>query len=127
MTTDPSTLLAQLFSAGAITTQSFGPESRYHGSALRSITTASGTQISYVSRRFIPPPADYTELQLYRVQQGDRVDVIAAALLGNPLSYWQLCDANAALAPPDVVARPGAFLRVTLPAGVPGSTGAARS
>jgi hypothetical protein len=127
MTTDPASLLTQLFNAGAITTQSFGPASRYRGVPLRSITTPSGTQISYVSRRFIPPPADFTELQLYRVQQGDRVDVVAAAQLGNPLSYWQLCDANTALAPPDVVAVPGAFIRVTLPAGVPGSTGATRS
>lgn len=127
MTTDPSTLLAQLLAAGAITPQSFGPESRYYGRPLQSLTNSSGTQISYVSRRFIPPPADYTVLQLYRVGQGDRIDVIAAALLGNPLSYWQLCDANAAIEPPDVVAVPGAFINVTLPAGIPGSSGATGS
>lgn len=127
MTTDPSALLQQLFNAGALTPQTFGPESRYYGLPLLSLTTASGTQISYVSRRFIPPPQDFTVLQLYRVQQGDRVDVIAATLLGNPLSYWQLCDANAAIEPPDVVAVPGAFINVTLPAGVPGSTGATGS
>lgn len=127
MTTDPSALLTQLFNAGAITPQSFGPESRYYGLPLASLATPSGTQISYVSRRFIPPPADFAVLQLYRVQQGDRVDVIAASLLGNPLSYWQLCDANVAIQPPDIVAIPGAFIRVTLPAGVPGSTGATGS
>jgi hypothetical protein len=127
MTTDPGSLLQQLLSAGAITPQSFGPESRYYGLALLSLTTASGTQISYVSRRFIPPPQDYTVLQLYRVQQGDRVDVVSASLLGNPLSYWQLCDANVVIEPPDLVSVPGAFINVTLPAGIPGSTGATGS
>lgn len=127
MTTDPTALLQQLFNAGALTAQTFGPESRYYGLPLRSLTSASGNQISYVARRFIPPPQDFTVLQLYRVQQGDRVDVIAATLLGNPLSYWQLCDANTAIEPPDVVSAPGAFINVTLPAGVPGSTGATGS
>jgi hypothetical protein len=127
MTADPAALLQQLFKAGAVAAQSFGPESRYYGLPLRSLTTPSGTQISYVSRRFIPGPAAYTVLRLYRVAQGDRVDVISAALLGNPLSYWQLCDANLAIKPPDVVAVPGAFINVTLPAGVPGSTGATGS
>jgi hypothetical protein len=127
MTTDPSALLQQLLTAGAVTQPSFGPESRYYGLPLLTLTSASGTQTRYVSRRFIPPPQDFAVLQLYRVQQGDRVDVIAARLLGNPLSYWQLCDANAVLEPPDLVAVPGAFINVTLPAGVPGAPGGSGS
>lgn len=85
------------------------------------MTTPAGTQVTYVSRRFIPPPQDFSLLQRYRVQQGDRVDVIAGAILGDPLSYWQICDANLALEPADVVAVPGAFISITLPAGVPGT------
>jgi hypothetical protein len=123
MTTDPSALLQQLLTAGAIAPQNFGTGSRYYGLPLMSMTTSSGTQISYVSRRFIPPAADFAVLQLYRVQQGDRVDVVSASQLGNPLLYWQLCDANVVLEPPDLVAVPGAFINVTLPAGVPGSPG----
>lgn len=118
--TDPTTLLQQLFSAGAVNQQSYGPESRYYGLPLRSLTTPGGSQISYVSRRFIPPPEDFAVLQRYRVRQGDRVDVIAGTLLGNPLSYWQICDANLVLEPADLTAVPGAFIVVTLPAGVPG-------
>jgi hypothetical protein len=121
VTTDPSALLQQLLTAGAVRQQSFCPQSRYYGLPLLTLTAASGTQIGYVSRRFIPPQHDLAVLQLYRVQQGDRVDVISASLLGNPLSYWQLCDANAVLEPPDLVAVPGAFINVTLPAGVPGA------
>ncbi len=119
--TDPSTLLQQLFAAGAISQPGYGPESRYYGLPLLSRATSGGGQISYVSRRFIPPPEDFAVLQRYRVRQGDRVDVIAGSLLGNPLSYWQICDANLALQPDDVTATPGAFIVVTLPAGVPGA------
>jgi hypothetical protein len=127
MTTDPSALLQQLLTAGAVSQQSYGPESRYYGLPLLSLTSAAGVQTSYVSRRFIPPVEDFSLLQLYRVQQGDRVDVIAGAILGNPLSYWQICDANLALQPADVVAVPGAFIEITLPAGVPGSPGGPRA
>jgi hypothetical protein len=118
---DAAALLQQLFNAGAINQQSYGPESRYYGLPLLTQTTAGGAQISYVSRRFIPPPEDFALLQRYRIKQGDRIDVIAASILGNPLSYWQICDANLALEPDDVTAVPGAFIVITLPAGVPGA------
>jgi hypothetical protein len=119
--TDPTTLLQQLFSAGAISQQSYGPESRYYGLPLLTLTTPGGVQISYVSRRFIPSPTAFTTIQRYRVRQGDRVDIIAGSILGNPLSYWQICDANLAQEPDDVTAVAGAFILITLPAGVPGA------
>lgn len=114
-------LLGQLLAAGAVTQQAFGPESRYAGLPVRTLTAPDGTPVSYVSRRFIPAPASFAVLQRYRVRSGDRVDVVAATLLGNPLSYWQLCDANLALEPADLTAQPGAFIVVTLPAGLPGA------
>jgi hypothetical protein len=119
--TDPMSLLAQLFSAGAVNQQSYGPESRYSGLPLLSQATPAGGQVSYVSRRFIPPAGSFAALQRYQVQQGDRPDTIAAAVLGNPLSYWQICDANQVLDPAGLTAVPGAFIVITLPAGVPGS------
>jgi hypothetical protein len=119
--TDPSTLLQQLFNAGAVNQQSYGPESRYYGLPLLSMATSDGAEIPYVSRRFIPPPGTFALLERYRVQQGDRIDVVAGSLIGNPLSYWQICDANLAVDPNDVTAAPGVFIAVTLPAGVPGS------
>lgn len=114
-------LLQQLLASGAVTRQAFGPESRYLGLPVRTLAAPDGTPISYVARRFIPPPEAYALLQRYRVRQGDRVDVVAATLVGNPLSYWQLCDANLAWEPGALTAEPGAFIAVTLPAGVPGT------
>lgn len=118
---DGATILQQLFATGAVQQQSFGPQSRYYGVPVLTQTTASGDQISYVGRRFIAPPSAFATLQRYRVSQGDRIDVIAGAILGDPLVYWQICDANLALDPDDVTAQPGAFIVITLPAGVPGA------
>jgi len=118
--TNPSALLQQLLNAGAINQQNYGPQSRYYGLPLLTYTAADGSQVSYVSRRFIPPPDAFALLQRYRVQQADRIDVVAASILGNSLLYWQICDANLALEPDDVTAVPGALIAITLPAGVPG-------
>jgi hypothetical protein len=119
--TNPYALLQQLINAGAVSQQSYAPDSRYYGLPLLSLTNPAGVQVSYVSRRFIPPPQDFSLLQLYRVKQGDRADTIAGAILGDPLLYWQICDANLATEPDDVVAEPGSFINITLPQGVPGS------
>jgi hypothetical protein len=119
--TDPSTLLQQLFAAGAIPQQRFDRDSRYYGLPLLAATDARGEPVQYVSRRFIPDPQQLAVIQRYRVQQGDRIDVIAAALVGTPLSYWQICDANRAVDPTDVTAKPGAFISITMPAGMAGA------
>jgi hypothetical protein len=118
---NPSSILQQLFASGAVQQQAFDPQSRYYGLPITTVQTAGGEELSYVSRRFIPPPSAFRLLQRYRVRQGDRIDVIAASLVGDPLRYWQVCDANLAQDPDDVTATPGAFIAITLPAGLPGA------
>lgn len=118
--TDPTSLLQQLFAAGAIPRQTFDRDSRYYGLPVLTTTDARGEPVQYVSRRFIADPKLLAVIQRYRAGQGDRIDVVAASLIGNPLSYWQICDANLAVDPDDVTARPGMFISVTLPPGVPG-------
>lgn len=119
--TNPAALLQQLFAAGAITQQRFDRDSRYYGLPVLAALDARGEPVQYVSRRFVPDPETLSIVQRYRVQQGDRIDVVAATLVGNPLSYWQICDANRAVDPDDVTARPGAFISITLPSGTPGA------
>jgi hypothetical protein len=118
--TQPADLLAQLFAAGAVQQPSFDPDSRYYGLSVLDGSTAEGTPVRYVARRFVPDPGGLSVVQTYRVRQGDRIDVVAASLLGRPLAYWQLCDANLAVEPDDVVAQPGRFIVVTLPRGIAG-------
>ena len=80
--------------------------------------------ITYLSRRFVPQPGapNYAIVAQHTVKNGDRLDLIAARYLGDPLMFWLLCDANGAIAPNDLIATPGRVLAITTPQGVPGAS-----
>jgi len=101
----------------------FSPTSRYYGVAVARFTRADGTVIAYVRRRAIPPPESYAALRTHTVTEHERVDTVAATELGDAESYWRICDANGVLDPGELEV-PGKRVRITLPAGVPGSTDA---
>ncbi len=116
--TDPvQALLAQT----SLKTSLFAPTSRYYGLDTETLVTADGRTIVYVVRRFIPPPESFQLLQEHTVTQGERLDNIAARYLGDPELFWRLCDANRAMRPEDLVAKPGRRLRITLPQGITGT------
>jgi hypothetical protein len=115
--TDP---LKAFMQANALEATAFPPGSRYHAIETAQLTRPDGAQVSYVRRRFIPPPEDFATRKEHVVNQGDRPDNLAAQHLGDPQQYWLLCDANLAMRPEDLVEEAGRRLRVTLPAGVPG-------
>jgi len=94
-------MLTALLAAGALPETSYGPESRYYGQPVLLYTAPDGTQIRYVKRRFIPAVAMFPTATTYAVQQGDRIDVLSARFLGDPLRYWRICDANLAVRPDD--------------------------
>jgi hypothetical protein len=102
----------------------FPPNSRYQGIDTATLTTAEGRVIVFLRRRFVPPPAEHSLLQEHTVIQGDRLDGLAAKYLGDPELFWRICDANTALRPADLTERPGLKVRITLPHGVVGPTGA---
>ena len=116
--TDP---LKAFMQANALTTPAFAPDSRYHGLDTAQWTRPDGETLSFVRRRFIPPPERFATLQEHRVAQGDRLDNLAAQYLGDPQQYWRLCDANGAIRPDELIETPGRRLRITLPEGVPGA------
>lgn len=97
----------------------FPPGSRYHGLP-PAVLDVDGVPVRYVSRRFVPPPSRFAAIGEHVVSEGDRVDNVAAAGIGDPELFWRLCDANAVDHPANAVARPGTRLRITLPDGVPG-------
>ena len=83
------------------------------------------TSIPYLQRRIVPQPGapNYATVNQYTVQQGDRLDRIAAKYLGDPLLAWLICDANGAIRP--VRSGVDAGHRAwpsPLPQGVPGGT-----
>ena len=69
----------------------------------------------------MPPPERFALLYEYRVVEGDRRDLIAAAHLGDPELWWRLADANGVLDPDDLTAFVGRRLRITAPDGMPGA------
>ena len=110
--------LSALFGAGLLPKTDFPPESRYHGSEVRSFTSPDGIETVYLTRRFVPEPDRFGTLSVHIVAQGERLDMTAARLVGDPEQYWRLCDSNGAIWPEELEA-PEARVRVTLPLDVP--------
>jgi hypothetical protein len=102
----------------------FPPNSRYYGIGTATLTLPNGRLVVYLRRRLVPPPERFVALGEVTVTQGDRLDLIAAAQLGDPELAWRICDANAALRPEELTERIGRRLRITLPEGMPGGPGA---
>jgi hypothetical protein len=100
------------------------PTSRYASVGTTTLTTADGTTVVYLERRFVPQPGSLAQIGTHTVTPGDRLDLIASAAIGDPPQWWQVADANRAMWPEDLTATVGAVLRITLPQGVPGVPGA---
>ncbi len=121
MTTDPTTDPVQAMLAQTSLQRSlFQANSRYHNVAIATLDTADGP-VNYVKRRFVPQPERFQRLQSHTVQQGERLDNIAAQYLGDPTLFWRLCDANRALKPWVLTEAPGTAISITMPDGISGS------
>ena len=101
-------------------TTSFPPTSRYALTPTCTFVRADGSPVTYLQRRFVPPPECFALLQWHQVVQNERLDNIAAQYLGDPEQFWRLCDANRALRPQELTDTIGRMLRITLPQGIPG-------
>lgn len=109
-----------MFEAGIVEATDFPPESRYHGLATQTIPGVDGRPLTYLRRRFVPAPEAFAT-QGYRITaQGERLDQIAASVIGDPTGFWRLCDANGAIWAEELE-ETGKELRLTLPQGVPGA------
>lgn len=100
---------------------SFPSNSRYAGVGQLTWTAPDGTVIAYLERRFVPAADTLALLREHVVADRDRLDNLAALYLGDPLVFWQICDANDAMRPEELTETVGRRLRITLPQGVPGT------
>ena len=93
----------------------FEHDSRYAriGNAL--YVTREGDEIVYKQRRFLPRGETLPVLTRVTVGPLDRLDLIAARTLGDPLRFWLIADANDALDPWDLTDTPGRVLRIPRP------------
>ena len=113
--------LQQLLAAPGLRATAFAPTSRYHGIDTLALEGSDGTLQVYLRRRFVPPPERFALLQLHTVVAGDRLDLLAATYLGDPEQFWQICDANGAVRPDELIETVSRRLRITLPEGIPGA------
>ena len=118
--------LMAMVQLGIVPPVTFPTDSRYYGFGVQYYSAPNGQVIAYLARRIVPQPGapNFATINQYTVHQGDRLDLIAARYLGDPLMAWLICDANGAVRPHDLVATPGRVLAITTPQGVPGGTGA---
>lgn len=92
----------------------FDQTSRYASIGTSQFTLADGRTVTYVQRRLLPQSAALTILATTPLNEGERLDLFSARVLGDPLLFWRICDANDAMDPQDLVTV-GAFLAVPLP------------
>jgi hypothetical protein len=121
---DPLQTLLQL---GVIPPVTFPTDSRYYRFPTLTFTAPTGQSYTYLAPRIVPQPgaANYATVAQHTVKQGDRLDLLAATYLGDPLMYWLLCDANGAMRPDALTETTGTVLNITMPQGVPGGSSAA--
>jgi nucleoid-associated protein YgaU len=118
--------LQALIQMGVVPTVTFPTDSRYYGASTLTYVSPKGEAITYLARRIAPQPGapNFATVAQHTVRQGDRLDLIAAKYLGDPLMFWLICDANGAIDAGDLVATPGKVLNITTPQGVPGAPNA---
>lgn len=115
-----SDILQKLLEGPPLEATAFAPNSRYHGIGTLQIDGPDGTPIVYLKRRFIAQPDQFSVIAVHNVVEGDRIDNLAAAFLGDPELYWRICDANVAMTPEELTETVGAQILITLPEGIPG-------
>lgn len=93
----------------------FTSTSRYTTLETATHTTPDGREITYVRRRFLPQGQNQALLVEVEVTASDRLDLIAQRTLGDPEQFWRIADANNAMNPADLTAKPGETVRVALP------------
>lgn len=99
--------------------QHFPPTSRYAPVPTAELAGPDGERIVYLRRRFVPDPAHFVTVLEHTVQQGERIDQLAAAFLGDPELFWRMADANGVLHPL-AMEEQARRLRLTLPEGMAG-------
>lgn len=74
-------------------------------------------EVRFLRRRFLPQPSTLPTLAEHLITRGDRLDVITATYLGDPIQFWRICDANPVIHVEDLTAadRIGERLRIPVP------------
>jgi hypothetical protein len=83
--------------------------SRYQDTPALDHEADDGRIIRYKALRLIPPTDGISK---HVVDDGERLDHIAFDQYRDPERFWRLCDANLAVHPAELTARPGRIIDV---------------
>ncbi len=82
--------------------------SRYANVGVAEVTVPDGAggqrTVRYLLRRRLLDPSVVPPVAHHRVDAADRLDLVAARYLGDPLAAWQVADVNLALDPDELTA-----------------------
>jgi hypothetical protein len=99
----------------------FDHTSRYYPIETAALSLPDGRAVTFARRRFLPAGESLPLLSFVNVSPGDRIDLVADRVYGDPLMFWRLCDANDAMDPLQMIAEAagdsGAPLRAAMPQG----------
>jgi hypothetical protein len=96
----------------------FDPTSRYFTIPTATISVPDpdgGTrELRYIKRRIIPAGESMTTLVEHTFVQGERLDLITARYLGDPMQFWRVCDANNVMQPEELEVT-GRVIKIAMP------------
>ncbi len=82
--------------------------SRYANVEVAEVTVPDGAggqrTVKYLVRRRLIDPTAAPSIAHHRLDAADRLDLVAARYLGDPLAAWQIADVNLALDPDELTA-----------------------
>ena len=81
----------------------FDQRSRYRDVEDAEYTTESGRVVIFRRRRILPRIEDLQMRGSVQVIPNERIDHLAARTIGDPLQFWQLCDANGVMNPQELL------------------------
>jgi hypothetical protein len=81
----------------------FAANSRYAGQVTYTVTLPDGRTVTAVK---LPLPGSQRPVGYHPTVVGDRLDLLAARYLSDPMGFWRLCDANNTVSPDALIARP---------------------
>jgi hypothetical protein len=77
---------------------------------------AGSESVAYLGRTLLPLPSTIKQQSTYTILAGDRIDNVSTKLLGDPLLYWMLLEANGTSDPASLCMQPGR--KIIVPAAV---------
>jgi hypothetical protein len=111
--TDPLQALQSILQGGNLPVNNLSPFSRYSkvGTAVM-MTEDDGKKIIFLKRRFIPAAENLVSTAEHLVKEGNRLDNLSAACIGDPEQFWQIADRNNSMAPEELTETPGRKLSI---------------